>query len=946
MVGDPGATLIVVGSINVDLVARGQRMPAPGETILMREYAEHFGGKGGNQAAAAAALGADIVMVGAVGDDAHGSAALADLVGRGVSVDAVRVVDGRTGVAMILIDAEGENAIAVVPGANGEVTAEGVRSSLEKMSGEGHVVLVSLEIPLAAVEAAAIAAAQRGWPLILNPAPAQPLPPTLLSATSILTPNASELDLLGGPEALLAAGVGAIVVTRGGEGADLHRRGQQPQHFPPSNARVVDTTGAGDAFSAALGVAVLRGVNLEEAISWAGAVGSIATEGAGARGSLPTTDLANRRLVGDDGAVTNILAIDQGTSGTKAIVVDSTGAVIASAEQTISPTYLDGGGVEQDPIALLKSVLATGRRAIAEAGVPITAVGLANQGETVLAWDRATGEPLSAAIVWQDRRSESVCADLAASADRVAALTGLVLDPYFSAPKMRWLRDNVTTEGVVTTTDTWLVFRLCGAFVTDSSTASRSLLFNLDDATWSPELLEIFGLAAEDLPEIVASDDIVGVTPAFGGSIFVTGLVVDQQAALLAEACVDAGMAKCTFGTGAFLLAQAGRTPVRSSAGLTTSVAWTLRGETAYCLDGQVYTAASAVRWITELGLISGPSDLDSAAAAANDGVLCVPALAGLAAPWWDSGATASFSGMTLSSGPGHLVRAVLEGIAAQVTALDRSHRDRSRIPTDPSAGGRRAHEVRRTHAGSGRPRAVDRGGLSLASRHRAGCGCMRPTRDRFGSECSGYRRGVVAVGDLRAHAGVMIGRLSTSRGGRTPRRPHSRNRRCDDRVEFALLRLRHHRGRHRRIGHRPRAGRYPTFSGPHRGSRRRRGRDQQGQYGDTAHRFRLHTGHSRVATRRPWLSAHGGVRRAGRHSGGADRSTARGVERGRTRGASEVAVEGSGERLSSNANSWMRTRSTPTCPTSVRVPSVASRFRENPSSAPGRPTWHSRPKP
>ena len=368
--------------------------------------------------------------------------------------------------------------------------------------------------------------------------------------------------------------------------------------------------------------------------------------------------------------MTNILAIDQGTSGTKAIVVDSAGTVIASAEAAISPTYLEGGGVEQDPIALLKSVLATGRRAIAEAGVPITAVGLANQGETVLAWDRATGTPLSPAIVWQDRRSESICADLSASADRVAELTGLVLDPYFSAPKMRWLRENVTTEGVVTTTDTWLVFRLCGAFVTDTSTASRSLLLNLDEAEWSDELLEIFGLDGEDLPEIVASDDIVGVTPAFGGSLFVTGLIVDQQAALLAEACVDAGMAKCTFGTGAFLLAQAGSTPVRSAAGLTTSVAWTLRGETPYCLDGQVYTAASAVRWITELGLIAGPAELDSVSAPANEGVLCVPALAGLAAPWWDSGATASFSGMTLSTGSGHLVRAVLEGIAAQVTAL------------------------------------------------------------------------------------------------------------------------------------------------------------------------------------------------------------------------------------------------------------------------------------
>ena len=252
----------------------------------------------------------------------------------------------------------------------------------------------------------------------------------------------------------------------------------------------------------------------------------------------------------------------------------------------------------------------------------------------------------------------------------MAELTGLVLDPYFSAPKLRWLRDHVTTEGVVTTTDTWLVHRLCGAFVTDVSTASRSLVLDVDDATWSDELLGIFGLESEVLPEIVACDDVVGTTRAFGGDVPVTGLIVDQQAALLAERCLDAGTAKCTFGTGAFLLAQLGERAVRSSAGLTTSVAWRLRDHTSYCVDGQVYTAASAVRWATELGLIPSADQLDAVAGASSDGVLCVPALAGLAAPWWDAQATASFTGMTLSSGRGQLVRALLEGIAAQVATL------------------------------------------------------------------------------------------------------------------------------------------------------------------------------------------------------------------------------------------------------------------------------------
>lgn len=366
----------------------------------------------------------------------------------------------------------------------------------------------------------------------------------------------------------------------------------------------------------------------------------------------------------------HILAIDQGTSGTKAIVTGAGGVVLAIAEEPLRPVYLPGGAVEQDPLALLDSVLTAGRRAVAEAAVPLDAVALANQGETVLAWDRATGAPLTPAIVWQDRRAESVCAARAGSADRVAALTGLVLDPYFSAPKMRWIRERLTTEGVVTTTDTWLVHRLCGAFVTDASTASRSLLLDLDSGRWHDELLDLFGLGGEALPDVVASDAVVGTTAAFGGDVPVTGLIVDQQAALLAEACLTAGTAKCTYGTGAFLLAQLGGTPARSRSGLSTSIAWRLRDRVDYCVDGQVYTAASAVRWLTDLGLVTGAGELDTVAAAGSDGVLCVPALAGLAAPWWDAGATASFTGMTLSTGRGHLVRAVLEGVAAQVAAL------------------------------------------------------------------------------------------------------------------------------------------------------------------------------------------------------------------------------------------------------------------------------------
>lgn len=365
-----------------------------------------------------------------------------------------------------------------------------------------------------------------------------------------------------------------------------------------------------------------------------------------------------------------VLAIDQGTSGTKAIVVDPEHGVCGVAEVPVHPRYLEGGGVEQDPAELLDSVLTAGRDAVARAGRRIDAVSLANQGETVLAWDRATGQPLTQAIVWQDRRAEALCTEMAEHAEEFAARTGLVLDPYFSAPKMAWLRRNVETAGVVTTSDTWLLHQLTGEFVTDATTASRSLVTDLGATGWSRELLALFGLEDEVMPDIVANDVLIGTTSAFGAEVPVGGLVVDQQAALLAESCFEAGMAKCTFGTGAFLLANTGSTAVRSRSGLTTSVAWRVAGQDTFCVDGQVYTAASAVRWLASLGVISGAEELDVVAASDAKGVLCVPALAGLAAPWWESSATATISGMTLSTDRGHLALALLQGIAAQIGEL------------------------------------------------------------------------------------------------------------------------------------------------------------------------------------------------------------------------------------------------------------------------------------
>ncbi|MEV6782352.1 FGGY family carbohydrate kinase [Streptomyces sp. NPDC051098] len=367
-----------------------------------------------------------------------------------------------------------------------------------------------------------------------------------------------------------------------------------------------------------------------------------------------------------------VLAVDQGTSGTKALVICPERGVIGTGSATVEPRYGAGGSVEVDPMSLLTSVVDAGRQALADAGEPVHAVGLANQGETVLAWDPASGDPLTDAIVWQDRRAEPLCEELAPHADELTRLTGLPLDPYFAAPKMAWIRRERTRDGVVTTSDAWLVHRLTGAFVTDAATAGRTQLLDLDRVAWSPEALGIFGLDGERMPEVVDADGPVGITTAFGDGIPLTGLLVDQQAALLAQSVTEPGSAKCTYGTGAFLLAQTGSNPRRTGSGLVSCVAWRLDGHTSYCLDGQVYTAASAVRWLTDLGVIAGAADLDPVGSSVPDsgGVTFVPALAGLAAPWWRGDLRGSLTGLGLDTGPGHLVRALCEGIAAQVVEL------------------------------------------------------------------------------------------------------------------------------------------------------------------------------------------------------------------------------------------------------------------------------------
>lgn len=367
-----------------------------------------------------------------------------------------------------------------------------------------------------------------------------------------------------------------------------------------------------------------------------------------------------------------VLAVDQGTSGTKALVICPERGVIGTGFAAVRPRHLPGGLVEVDPQELYDSVVDAGRRALAEAGEPVTALGLANQGETVLAWDPDTGRPLTDALVWQDRRAQSVCDELAPHAEELRQLTGLPLDPYFAAPKMAWIRRHLTREGVVTTTDAWLVHRLTGAYVTDAATAGRTQLLDLDRAAWSSRALDLYGLSGERLPDVIDAAQLVGTTTAFGAGIPLTGLVVDQQAALLAQRVTTPGAAKCTYGTGAFLLAHTGDTPRRGPSGLVSCVAWRLAGRTSYCLDGQVYTAASAVRWLTDLGVLSDAADLDTVGGAVPDsgGVTFVPALAGLAAPWWRGDLRGSLTGLGLDTTAGHLVRALCEGLAAQVVDL------------------------------------------------------------------------------------------------------------------------------------------------------------------------------------------------------------------------------------------------------------------------------------
>ena len=378
-----------------------------------------------------------------------------------------------------------------------------------------------------------------------------------------------------------------------------------------------------------------------------------------------------------------VLAIDQGTSATKAVLFDVALGIVAEVDMPLTGQRFDSDAVEQDPLALWDSIVNAGRQALATGGGQADCVGIGNQGETVLAWRRSSGEPITTALVWQDGRAASVTERLHDRAAELQQISGLPLDPYFAAPKLAWVTENLLTDEerkdddiVVTTIDAWVLYRLCGAYATDAATASRTMMLDLDGARWSQPAAEIFGIDATRQPAVVACDEPLGFTEVFGPRLPVTGAVVDQQAALFAQGCHAKDEAKCTYGTGAFLLANLGTTPRRSAEGLATSIAWKLRSEpTTFCLDGQAYTVGAAISWLQRIGLIESAADVDALGLSVErtDGVCFIPSLAGVGAPLWESTARGAFTGLSLSTTKPQLVRAVGEGIAAQVALLVRS---------------------------------------------------------------------------------------------------------------------------------------------------------------------------------------------------------------------------------------------------------------------------------
>ncbi len=383
-----------------------------------------------------------------------------------------------------------------------------------------------------------------------------------------------------------------------------------------------------------------------------------------------------------------ILALDQGTTSSRAILFDHEGHPVMTAQQEFPQFYPRPGWVEHNPDDIWSSQYLVAREVLTRAGVnahEIAAIGVTNQRETTLIWDRATGQPVYNAIVWQCRRTAELCQRLKneGHAENIRARTGLVLDAYFSGTKVAWLLDQV--EGVreraergelaFGTVDSWLLWKLSGGalHVTDVSNASRTMLYNINAQAWDESLLELFNIPASLLPKVLPSSALYGKTdPAiFGLAIPLGGAAGDQQAATFGQSCLTPGMVKNTYGTGCFLLMNTGGQAVESHSGLLTTVAWRLseHGMTTYALEGSVFIAGAAIQWLRdELGLIHTADESEAVAASVPDtnGVYVVPAFVGLGAPYWDGFARGSISGLTRGSNRAHIVRATLESIAYQ----------------------------------------------------------------------------------------------------------------------------------------------------------------------------------------------------------------------------------------------------------------------------------------
>ena len=385
-----------------------------------------------------------------------------------------------------------------------------------------------------------------------------------------------------------------------------------------------------------------------------------------------------------------ILALDQGTTSSRAIVFDHDGAIRAVAQKEFTQIFPTAGWVEHDPGEIWASQIGVAVEALGRAQVrpnELAAIGITNQRETTIVWDRETGEPVYNAIVWQDRRTADYCERLKAqgAGETIQAKTGLLIDAYFSASKIRWILDNVpgakarADAGTLAfgTVDSWLVWKLTSRarHITDVSNASRTMLFNIHTLKWDEELLTLFGVPASMLPEVRSSSEVYGnVSDSLGiERVPIAGIAGDQQAALFGQMCRQPGMSKNTYGTGCFLLQNIGTKPTRSTQQLVTTVAWQIGGRTDYALEGSVFIGGAVVQWIRDgLGLIRTAAEIEPLAASVGDngGVYLVPAFAGLGAPHWDPYARGTIVGITRGTSSGHIARAALESIAYQVADL------------------------------------------------------------------------------------------------------------------------------------------------------------------------------------------------------------------------------------------------------------------------------------